>query len=117
MKPLFGLSDSGDRWHYTLRKHFIKDLSMKPMTGDLIHYLKHIAGQLCALFGTYVDDLVKAESREFCKFTNQTGQRFEAKYHTASKENSWVCNLIKERRGFESKYVRIHFEAMSTIGA
>ena len=79
MKPLYGLSDSGDRWHYTLRKHFIEDLSMKPTTGDLSLYVKHISGQLSGLSGVYVDDLIEAGSKEFSNFTKQTGQRFDAK--------------------------------------
>ena len=51
MIPLYGLSDSGDRWHHTLRKHLIEDLSMGPTTGDLSLYAKHIAGRLSGLFG------------------------------------------------------------------
>ena len=79
MKPLYGLSDSGDRWHYTLRMHFIEDLAMKPTTGGLSLYAKHIAGQLSGLSGVYVDDLIEAGSKEFSNFTEQTGQRFDVK--------------------------------------
>ena len=79
MKPLNGLSDSGDRWHYTFRKHFNEDLEMKPTTEGLSFYVKHISGQLSGLSEVYVDDLIEARSKEFSNFTEQTGQRFYAK--------------------------------------
>ena len=78
MKPLYWLSDSGDCWHYSMRKHFIEDLVMKPTAGDLSLCVKHISGQLSDLSGVYVDDLVEAGSTEFSTFTKQTSQIFDA---------------------------------------
>jgi hypothetical protein len=34
MKPRYGLCDSGDRWHHTLRHHHVQDLQMEPLDAD-----------------------------------------------------------------------------------
>lgn len=39
-KPLYGLSDSGDRWHHTYREHRLKDLSMTRSNVDPSLYYK-----------------------------------------------------------------------------
>lgn len=79
MKPLYGLADSGDRWHHSLQKLSTSTLKMKPGTGDLSLYSKHIGERLMGVSGVYVDDLIETGSESFKRFTETTGKRFEAK--------------------------------------
>lgn len=69
MKPLYGLSDSGDRWHHTLKEHFLM-----PTTGDLSLYPKHIGKRLIGLSGVYVDDLIETGSPELKRFAENTSR-------------------------------------------
>eukprot|EP00171_Calliarthron_tuberculosum_P008498 IDg8498t1 len=82
MKPLYGLADSGDRWHYTLKKHMLDDLKMIPAKGDPSLYTKHICQRLTGIAGVYVDDLIQAGDPEFREFTKRTAKRFDSKPRT-----------------------------------
>jgi hypothetical protein len=75
VKPLYGLSDSGDYWNETLTDHHLQDLSMEKATGDFSLFFCRAMGKLVGLSGTYVDDILRAGDTPF---------RSESDKHTAS---------------------------------
>lgn len=77
VKPLYGLSESGDLWFETLDKHHKKELGMKPLRSDPALYTKLQNGRINGLSGTYVDDILRAGTFEFRNFCLKTNQRFE----------------------------------------
>lgn len=78
MKPLYGLSDSGDRWHFTLKKHHLEDLKMIPTDGDLSLYTKHIEERIMGLSGVYVDDTIRTGDERFKKWAQKTSEKYQA---------------------------------------
>lgn len=64
MRPLYGLCDSGDRWHHTLRHH-VGDLQIEPLEADPALYSLSIGIRLLGLSGVYVDDMLKCGTPEF----------------------------------------------------
>jgi Reverse transcriptase (RNA-dependent DNA polymerase) len=65
LKPLYGLSDSGDYWHETLRAFHLDHLHMEQLVGDHSCYFRRIADKLVGLSSSYVDDLLHAGTPEF----------------------------------------------------
>jgi len=64
IRPLYGLSESGDYWHETLTRHHINDLKMTQATGDFSLFFRRLSGRLVALSGTYVDDMLQCATVE-----------------------------------------------------
>lgn len=60
IRPLYGLSDSGDYRYKTLTKCHTSKLRMKKATGDFALFFRRIADKLVALLGTYVNDILQA---------------------------------------------------------
>lgn len=60
IRPLYGLSDSGDYWYETLTQCHISRLRMKQSTGDFALLFRRIADKLVGLSGSYVDDILQA---------------------------------------------------------
>lgn len=60
VRPLYGLSDSGDRWFHVYREHHLQDLGMVNTIGDISFYWKKVDGKLCGLSGAYVDDTLQS---------------------------------------------------------
>lgn len=79
LRPLYGLSDSGDYWNTTFSDHIKNDLKMKNTVSDYSFFFKTIRGKLLGLAGTFVDDIICAGSNEFEKDTMSTAKRFECK--------------------------------------
>ena len=65
LKPLYGLSDSGDYWHSTFSNHLINDLRMTKTAGDLSLFIKVVDGKLRGMTGAYVDDTIGTGDEEF----------------------------------------------------
>ena len=65
MAPLYGLADSGDRWHHALGHHHISELEMTPTTTEPALFFKHHLGSLFGISGVYVDDMLRTGSDEF----------------------------------------------------
>jgi len=78
-KPLYGLSDSGDYWNYTMSKHLEKDLNMTPTVGDMSLFSKCIDNKLAGLIGTYVDDSLICGNKEFEDLSKITLAKFESR--------------------------------------
>ena len=60
LKPLYGLSESGDYWCETFTKFHLHDLRMKQSTSDFSLFFRRVADKLVSLSGFYVDDLLQA---------------------------------------------------------
>lgn len=79
LKPLYGISDSGDYWHSTFSNHLIHDLRMTTCTGDLYLFFKVVDGKLRGMTGAYVDDTIGTGDRVFEEESEMTGERFQSK--------------------------------------
>lgn len=65
IRPLHGLSDSGDYWCETFSKFHIHNLRMQQSTGDFALFFRRCADSLMALSGSYVDDIIQASPTAF----------------------------------------------------
>ena len=79
LKPLYGLSDSGDYWHVTFANHLKNDLGMSPAAGDLSLFFKMVNGQLAGMTGAYVDDSIGTGTPDFERESEKTQERVESK--------------------------------------
>lgn len=79
LRPLYGLSDSGDYWHKTFSKHLQQDLMMTPTTGYLSLFFKSVHGKLQGLTGAYVDNTIGAGELQFENESMATSERFQSK--------------------------------------
>lgn len=79
LRPLYGLSDSGDYWNTTFSDHIKNDLGMKATLEDYSFFFKKARKQLIGLMGTYVDDVITAGAAEFEKQSEATSKKFECK--------------------------------------
>ena len=79
LKPLYGLSDSGDYWHETFKLHLRKDLLMKQTDGDLALWFKGVGKALQGLIGVYVDDQLGCGTKEFVKYSEETEKKFKSR--------------------------------------
>ena len=78
LKPLYGLSDSGDLWHVSLDIHMKKDLKMKSMIADPVLYMKfNPSGELIGMNGSYVDDVLQAGDMHFMNIARYTDSKFD----------------------------------------
>jgi hypothetical protein len=80
IKPLYGLSDSGDYWSETLVKHHLRALHMSQATADFSLFFRTLAGDLTGLSGTHVDDLLQAGTPKFRRdVLKETRRSFDVK--------------------------------------
>lgn len=79
LKPLYGLSESGDYWHETFFKHLHEDFGMTPTAGDLSFFFKIVRGKLQGMIGTHVDDTISAGTGFFADKSRITERQFESK--------------------------------------
>lgn len=77
LKPLYGLSESGDLWHATLDRHHRNDLQMRPLASDTALFVDENEGRLDGLSALYVDDLLRAGTNCFRKKCEATNTKFE----------------------------------------
>lgn len=80
MKPIYGLTDSGDYWHETFRNHQERDLEMNKTIGDSSLFFKRISNRLVGLSGSYVDDILRAGTPSFLSDSMKiTSSKFNTK--------------------------------------
>lgn len=79
LKPLYGLSDSGDYWYSTFTRHLKDDLHMTPTFSDPALFFKVIHGQVTGLIGSYVDDTISAGNNDFVELSKLTEHTFDSK--------------------------------------
>ena len=77
LKPLYGLSESGDLWFEILDAHHRKELGMKTLRCDPALYTLKQGGKLIVLSGTYVDDIIRAGDPSFRTLAKETNDKFE----------------------------------------
>ena len=66
LRPLYGLSDSGDIWCITLDNHMQHDLAMtKIITGPVLYMKFSESSELIGMIRSYVDDLLRAGNERF----------------------------------------------------
>lgn len=65
IKPLYGLTDSGDYRHNAMANHLTKNLFMKPITGDLACFSKSTDDKLDGRNGNHVDDSIEIGNEQF----------------------------------------------------
>ena len=81
MKPLYGLSESGDYWCETNSKFHIHELLMQQTTGDFALFFKTVVDKLVCLSGCYVDDILQAGTpEEKQKIQEKFKKNFELKF-------------------------------------
>lgn len=88
LKPLNGLSESGDFWFNTLDKHHIEELGMRTLRSDPALYVLRKEGEVTGLSGAYVDDMIRAGSEDYHKLSYKTNERFEM-----AEEKSLPCTF------------------------
>ena len=64
IRPLYGLTDSGDYWCETFARFHLYDIRMQQTTGDFAIFFRRCANRVVALSGSYVDDILHAGSKE-----------------------------------------------------
>lgn len=72
LKPLYGLSDSGDYWHVTAKTLLMNCLKIHPPSDDLAYFLKCVQGRLRGMFGTYPGDIISAGGQDLEKQSRMT---------------------------------------------
>ena len=73
LKPLYGLSDSGDIWYKRLDAHIKSDLKTVPCKVDPVYYLcSHSSKRLIGMNGSYVDDFLRTGNSKFKKLSQIT---------------------------------------------
>lgn len=64
LKPLLGLTDSGDYWSETNHNSHKGKLQMEQSTGDFALFFRKVRDQLVSLSGSYVDEVFQAGTKE-----------------------------------------------------
>nr|AHF58602.1 polyprotein [Chondrus crispus] len=78
IKPLYGLSESGDYWGSTSSRHHTLDLGMRQTCGDLSLYYRRKGGKLIGLSGVRVDDTLQCGDQHFWEETKRTMDMFKS---------------------------------------
>lgn len=60
IRPLYGLSDSGDYWCETNSRFNVNQLRLQQSTVDFTFSSKRLCNRPVAVFGSYVDHIVQA---------------------------------------------------------
>ena len=93
IKPLYGLSNSGDIWRKTFGTHNREDFKLITIKIDPIFYLCLLESErLIGMIGSYVDYLLRAGNSKFkrpCEITHKTSKFFLMRIHCSRLQ---VCN-------------------------
>lgn len=100
LKPLYGLSDSGDYCHMTMKNNLMNDLTMHSLTGDLALFMNCVQRILSGMIGTYVDDMIAASDLEFQEQSKATERRSKAKDREFHSFTFAGINIKKESKNY-----------------
>lgn len=78
LKALYGLTDSGDYWHYTMANHHMNDLHMEQPTKDLARFVKIRDSRLHSINRVHLDDPIGIGNEEVFKESLLTSTHFES---------------------------------------
>jgi Reverse transcriptase (RNA-dependent DNA polymerase) len=87
LRPLYGLSESGDYLAETLQDHHLRDLRMNRATGDFAVFFRRIADRLIGLSATYVDDIFRAGNNDIKEESQRTAEMFDLSSRKVSRFN------------------------------
>jgi hypothetical protein len=77
LKPLYGLTDSGDIWYDTLFEFLENDMGMRQCVSDrALLYLRKAKGYIIGLFRCFVDDIFISGTETFHTVSKTLSQRF-----------------------------------------
>lgn len=79
LKPLYGLTESGDYWGRSFKYHLSEEQGMDHCVNDPVFFYKNLGEELIGLCGTYVDDTLHAGTNEYLKLCEETEKRFKCK--------------------------------------
>jgi hypothetical protein len=102
MKPLYGLCDSGYRWHHTVRHHHVQDLQMEPLDADPSLSFRSVGNRLIGLSGVYVDDMLRCGTPDFLRDSKSTSRIFDATAETMRTAKFAGVNLWQTESGIET---------------
>lgn len=108
LRPLYGLSDSGDYWQTTFSGHIKNDLKMSEALSDYSLFFKRSRDELIGLSGTYVDDIISAGTKQFEKNAEKTSQRFDCKkkvYGSFRFAGIYVKKLMNGHKIHQESYI------------
>lgn len=77
--PIYVVCDPGNYWGVTVESRMVKDLSMKPMDGDLALFYKKNGNGLQGLSDSYIYIGLHTSNEHFEKLPKNTLARFESK--------------------------------------
>ena len=78
IKPLYGLSESGDHWFSTMSSHLMHDLDMQRTAVDVSLFFKRLHNRLSGLCGVCVDDTINAGDDDFVEDCDATQEHFNS---------------------------------------
>jgi hypothetical protein len=64
LKPLYGLSESGDYWASTLNDVLLSRMNLTQAQSDMTVFFRKLATRLVLIHGSHVDDIIHAAPRE-----------------------------------------------------
>ena len=101
LKPLYGLSESGDAWFQRYNGYLTKNLKLEQTDGDMsCYYKREEEEELQGLLGVYVDDTLAAGSEKFKKLTDNIEKHFESKPREYLPFQFAGINIKKKENGF-----------------
>ena len=77
--PLYGLTESGDYWFYTMDEHHRVDLKMTPFRLDSTIYFLRRGDSLIGLSGAYVDDFIRSGNKVFKELESLSNEKFNVR--------------------------------------
>lgn len=101
LKPLYGLSDSGDYWNRTMTNHLKEDIGMDPTDGDLSLFFKHVESKLIGMTGTYVDDSLHCGTTDFMQLCDKSLDKFESREREMDNTTFAGVKVKTVENGFE----------------
>lgn len=101
LKPLYALSESGDYWGRTLRKHLESDIGMRSCLSDAALFFKSFGNKLAGICSTYVDDTLHAGNEKYCECSKFTEKKFQCKRRDWDKLQFASVQIEKTIEGFQ----------------